>query len=289
MLNPFDNDVEEIKLNKTLNTSSLSYELKYHYDEPLRFNSRTQRIGLKNLRLPYRFFNISSALGNNIIRYIWTDNIQYECVLPDGTFGFDGDYNVNTQFHKYQTVNGHTTTDSSGNEVFYMNIYTSLTEFRVVLECQPEPATGNTPQIVLPDSKLTTFNLGFTAGTYPPTRQTTKYVCKGTNAPNITSYNNYYLMTNLIKRNTRQRQLNVQSGNTELGCLTDFTPNTSIDGLITIDNNPYSTTYYTPTSEAIQDVSVQIYATDMDGKISPVPVQDTGAFSCTPFIITKLN
>jgi hypothetical protein len=178
----------------------------------------------------YTWYNITSAYQNNEFTYYWWDAAHPYGVIDAGntyTVSFpDGFYNlnfvespVNTYnefFQKAMILNGTYLLDASGEYVFFMEIVWNNTYSRAQIISYPIPtvlplgwslppgavwalpAATTCPVVDLPNTKIQTL-LGFTAGQYPPTNESTTYSALGQTETDFFPVSAVIVNCNLLK------------------------------------------------------------------------------------------
>lgn len=94
---------------------------------PYDLGDEQHELALKNLNLWYSWYNISTAKGNNQVRYF--NSTQYETVkFPDGQYTIE---DINNYLHDIMKLNGDYSVDSNGLDIFNINITPNYTTLRV--------------------------------------------------------------------------------------------------------------------------------------------------------------
>lgn len=175
---------------------------KYTYSFPMgnaKFDNH--QVAVASVAMYYSWFNITSALGNNAFSYIFPNSsgtTTYSLTIPDGFYSID---DLNTWLQSKMISNGHYLTDSNGNYVYYLEFQTNSTYYAVQLYCytlptflpsgysnpasMTFPSSTFTPQVVVPSTNIRDV-LGFTAGTYPSSQQTSNYSTYSSYTPQVT-------------------------------------------------------------------------------------------------------
>lgn len=180
-----------------LNTSS-SYNNVYTSNFPSgSVVFRNESVALAEIALYNSFYNITSATtssryNNNEFQYIWVDGTTVTVTIPDGAYEYS---DINTYLISVMTANKHYLINSSSENVYYLDISVSTTQYGVILTCYAVPnalpsgwslpsgaswslpVSDSTPQfVILPSSSNNFYEvIGYTAGTYPSTVQSTDY------------------------------------------------------------------------------------------------------------------
>lgn len=184
---------------------------KFSFQMPSQYQAGdNDRVALKNLRLYYSWWNVSSAKGNNQFSYQWIDGTLHQVTLQDGIWPYQ-DFQAYLQL--VMTQNGHYLLNG-GIPVFYIKFQVNPVFYRITLVCSPVPAilpagftapsqwiapsVDKTPQVVIPATAITSY-LGFTPGTYPAAPQSTPFQVNGTLVPQVTDASSLQIQTNLTK------------------------------------------------------------------------------------------
>lgn len=115
---------------KNLVQDGQNNKLIYKFPNSVTFNK--QYISLSQLQMYYSWFNITSIYNNNILQYIWVNNLgvqtTYTITIPDGL------YEVSTinQLIQYEFIkNGHYLVDGSGVNVYYGEVFINPSRYAV--------------------------------------------------------------------------------------------------------------------------------------------------------------
>ena len=149
------------------------------------------RICISSLTIPYSFFNITQPYNNLTFQFNWRVGVTtttYTITLPQGFYLVS---DINQFLQSYMIQNGMYLINGSGDYVYYLQMVynttyyaTQILSFAVPTSLpatwvQPSnwlgyPSVANTPQLILSSNNFRKI-LGFSAGSYPPTPQTTDY------------------------------------------------------------------------------------------------------------------
>jgi hypothetical protein len=210
---------------------------------------KDNRIALAELTLYNSFYNITSATtfsryNNDLFRYVWIDSTVVDVLIPDGYYSFD---DINAYLQSVMTANDHYLLNSSGAQVFYLQLQVSANVYAVQLNAFAVPDTlpvgwtlpsgaswtlpvsPTTPQIeILPTTTNNFYKVvGFTPGNYPPAPQSTDYSVLSDIAPQITPVQSIYLTCNMVNNDLSIPNNFVYAfttGNTKLGELISIKP-----------------------------------------------------------------
>lgn len=156
---------------------------------------KDESVSLCELTIYNSFYNITSSstgsrYNNNTFQYIWVDGSVNSVVIPDGNYEYSG---INSYLISVLTNNNHYLIDSNGDNVYYLDISASTTQYGVILSCYAVPSSlpsgwslpsgatwsllgsAQTPQFSILSSNNFYKIIGFTAGNYPSTPQTSDY------------------------------------------------------------------------------------------------------------------
>lgn len=175
---------------------STPYNNTYKYNFPQgTITLKDHEVALGSVGYWYNWYNITSTLKNNTYQYTFPDGSNTDTLtvtVPDGNYTVD-------EFNKYlqwQMISDNRyLIDGSGNYVYFLEWIQNPTTRLVQLISYPVPtslsgytqptgatwslpSTATTPQVIIPSTNIATL-LGFTAGTYPSTAQSSNYTVQG--------------------------------------------------------------------------------------------------------------
>lgn len=176
-------------------------------------NDKTQ-VGLASFSFYSSIFNITSAIGNNVVSIKWVDNITYTLTFEDGYYDIA---TINYRIQSFCIANNLYVVNSTGSYVYFVEFLLNATRYAVNLNLyvvptssvattlgytKPSgsswsfPTTATTPQITFG----TPFGLliGYTAQTLPATVQTTNQSYLSSLSPEINPTNSIIMTCNLI-------------------------------------------------------------------------------------------
>jgi hypothetical protein len=166
-------------------------------------------------------FNVNTSVFNNasysIIMPTASGNVTLAIAMSNGF------YDVNSGLNSYlQSIciqHGYYLIDQNGNNVFYVQLNTNIVFYAVTFTSTPIPttlptgwsfptggwggsasnlpATTSTPQLVVSSNNFGTL-IGYAAGTYPASMQTTLYNTNGTLTPELSPQYVFNLNINMI-------------------------------------------------------------------------------------------
>lgn len=242
--------------------------------------SDNDRVSLKSLRLYYSWRNVTTARNNNQFSYIWTDGSTHVVTLKDGIWSYR---DFAAYLHLVMQQNGHYLMDADGKPVFYIHIDVNSVFYRISLTCATVPtslptdwtapvgfvfpASPTTPQLIVPNTKITRY-LGFDAGTYPATPQSSIYQVNGARVPQVTDISSLQLQTNLTRNEYGP----------DIRTLATFNvPPGAAPGAI-ISEVPFYQDWI-PMQPRVPLKFVELFITDQIG--NPVILEDIAGFACT--------
>lgn len=219
-----------------------------------KFN-KGDKICVQSIQLPYSWFNISSTNNNNSFGYK-LNGTTYNINLQNGFYQVS---DLNNILQATLIANGHYLIDVNGNNVYYCQLTTNTALYAIQFDSIPIPATlpagytnpsnvlynsvtfstPTTIQLVIPSNNMTLL-LGFNAGTYPTTPQTSTYSVISNRTPNLTPVNSVVMRCSAIYNNQVLPSdiLYSFSPNTTFGSNIVITP--SVEGWITCKEGTYS-------------------------------------------------
>lgn len=211
--------VSTLILNSTNLDKSSPFNNVYRYQFSNSANFKNAKICVNNIYLYYSWFNISATQSNNKLSYIWFSgagptSTQVDITIPDGFYTVA---DLNSYLQSVMISNGHYLIDSSGNSniffieieensTFYslqINCYALLTSAQATTKSYTAPSgysfvtTNITPQVVIPSTSYFKDIIGFNAGTYPASTQTTNYSTTSTTTPQLTPVESAVVTCNL--------------------------------------------------------------------------------------------
>jgi hypothetical protein len=190
------------------NTNNSKYRFKFA--STTKFHK--DQIALSNISIYYSWYNVTTRNNNTTYEYIWNGTsgpTTYTVTMPDGTYEVA---DMNAYLQKQFIANGHYLVDDLGRYVYYATLTINAIFYSIEIKAYPLPATlptgwsnpaglvlgsTDTPQIVIPTTNIRTL-LGFNAGTYPPTVQSTTYNVLSQNTPQIATVQSIIVLCNLL-------------------------------------------------------------------------------------------
>lgn len=265
------------------NLVSNSYNDTYKYSFPLgSVYFKNDQIGVSNISIFYSWKNITSATtgggyNNNSFSYIWIDGTTNTVTMPDGFYEIS---DINSYLQNVMVTNGHYLVDSNGDYVYYLELASNVTYYAIQLNAyavptsaqattleytQPSsatwsfPSSAKTPQFVISSSNFTKI-IGFTAGTYPTTQQSSNYSITSNNgAPQVTPVSSLIVSCSLVNN----------SYSIPSTLLYSFSPNTTFGSQIQI--SPPQISYVDIQNGSYNDFQIQFF----DQSLNRVEIQDT--------------
>lgn len=93
--------------------------------------TKTSRMSVANFSVPFSWFNITAAIGNNKISYQWTDGISTDAIhaftIPDGFYDLK---RLNSYLQYCMGKMGHYMIDQNGNFVYFIELVQNTTYYR---------------------------------------------------------------------------------------------------------------------------------------------------------------
>lgn len=170
------------------------------------------KIGIQSIQVPYSWFNITGAYNNNSFGYK-LNGVTYTLNLSDGFYTLQ---DINNALSGLMYANGHYLVDANNNNVYYAQLSTNSTFYGIQFDAFVIPSslpTGytnpanvlyNTVTISSPTCmQLVVFAnnftkiIGYNAGSYPASPQSSVYSTIGQVAPNLTPINSILIRCNL--------------------------------------------------------------------------------------------
>lgn len=171
-----------------------------------------------NVTLPYSWFNINSSLyNNNSFQYTFpasTGQQTFTVTLPNGYYDATA---INNYLQTQMIANGQYLVNSAGQYVYYMTFKYDVTYYAIQLMCYAVPTslpsgytnpanmtfptTTATPQLIISSSNSFGSLIGYTAGTYPSSIQTSNQSFTSNTTPNGSPVNSLIMRCNLVDNN----------------------------------------------------------------------------------------
>ena len=136
----------------------------------------TSRIGIANFSVPYSWFNITAAIGNNTLGYVWYDSatsgstygggsLEVDFTIPDGYYNLA---NLNSYLQFIMIQQGHYLVDAAGNFVYFLEIVENESAYRDQINSYLLPsALPSGWQIGLTPGGVQTIHLSGGPNAYP--------------------------------------------------------------------------------------------------------------------------
>ena len=184
------------------------------------FTCKDYEMCVSSVTLPYSFYNVSSFYSNKTFSLIFptaATTVQYDITLPDGFYTVN---DINSYIQQVCVSNGAYLIDSSGNYVYFVQLVYNIAYYSVQLltflvpnaigtYTRPSsgiysstgtglPSTASTPQLVLASSGSIKGIIGFAAGTFPPTTQTSSWNTSSTLTPVGSTVNSIIMQCSLV-------------------------------------------------------------------------------------------
>lgn len=268
-------ELQTISLNPGNDSSPNNNELVYVLPYPLKLTGYD--CALASLFLFNSWPNITSAYGNNILRYNFpgAGANPYLVLFPNGNYSLDGI----GEFLQFQmATNGHYLVDGNGNNVYFLSLVVNPTYYAITITATPIPTvlpagwsnpngislSGQTPQLIIPtaptgvDKYGMTQILGMIAGTYPPTAQSTEYQINSNGVGNA----GIPQVSPVVSVNVNLNLVNSSHFNVDPATIYSFSSTAAYGAQIQII--PY-TLIWLKASDA-QFSQIRIYFTDQNGR-----------------------
>jgi hypothetical protein len=205
--------MKTIVLNGT-HVVSGTYNSQYKYD----FNQggvrfKNSEIAVASISIYYSWFSITSELGNNTFSYVWYDNAgsdTYTITIPDGFYSVS---DLNAYLQSEMVSNGTYLIDDVGDYVYYLEFVENSSKYAVQFNSYAIPtalptdwsnpasitfpASASTPQIVIASNDFRDI-IGFSAGTYPSSTQTTDYSYTSDYTPQVSPVQSIIMRCDLV-------------------------------------------------------------------------------------------
>lgn len=178
--------------------------------------SNKDQIAVSSVSLYYSWLNITSELNNNVFQYIFPTSggsVTRTIVIPDGFYTLR-DLNTFLQFKFIEF--GDYTKSATGENIYFIQISENQTAYAVQVDSLPVPtaaqasslgytqapsggypASASTPQFVVISNAFQVY-LGFNAGSYPSSPQSSAYSVLSQNTPEVSHVNVVLMKCNLV-------------------------------------------------------------------------------------------
>lgn len=170
---------------------------------------------VSNVTIPYSWFNVNSnQYNNNSFQYTFptsTGQQTFTVTLPNGYYSA---IDINNYLQTQMILHGQYLVNSSGEYVYYMTLQYDVNYYAVQLMCYPVPTslpanytnpasmtfptTSATPQMIISGTNSFGKLVGFSAGAYPTTPQTTSQSFTSNTVPDGSPVNALIMRCNLI-------------------------------------------------------------------------------------------
>lgn len=237
---------------------------------PYSYTSVKDRIGLEGLTMYYSWYNCTDVFNNLFCSYIWTDGVTYPVSFLPGFYQIADLYGV---VAAVMLKNGHYLVDGNGNNVFYISFIASTTYYAVSLSCIPTPTvlpvnytnpanmvlSGKAPQFIVPANNNWGLLVGFTAGTYPATVQTSTFIVDSNLIPQISPITVINVLCDWVNDSRFSSRPN---------CIGSFSPDKPFASLLTY--KPYVLALYDVIPKRYSDIKISF----VDQNFNPLVFQD---------------
>ncbi|NBP02411.1 MAG: hypothetical protein EBU90_20300 [Proteobacteria bacterium] len=181
-------------------------------------NFKDDQIAVTQVSLYYSWYNINSSLyNNNSFSYTWIDGTIVNVTLPNGSYAVS---DINSYLQSVMVSNGHYLVDSTGNYVYFLEFTTNTVYYAVQLNAYAVPTSSSasassytkpsgatwsypsstkTPQLTISSTNNFYKIVGFSAGTYPSTQQSSTYSFKSDIVPPVGAGCSYKIPANHTK------------------------------------------------------------------------------------------
>lgn len=247
-------------------------------------------IGLSQFQCSYAWNNTTSAFNNNTFSYKWIDGTTRTINLGNSFNEVSG---LNLAMLNDMVSQNYYLINSQGNFVYYIAIQTNSSNYAVEIICNPVPTaaqassagltqpagaswafpvSATTPQFIVPNTNFQQL-IGFSAGTYPSSAQSTIYsILSNVPPPIITPISNVYITIDIMRSGISLASRVIQSISAANA--------SSFGGLIEFTNNPPLYQELTGSSKSQMVVQFVNSAT-----LQPITLLDNSTVSMTFSII----
>lgn len=197
-----------------LNSSNLvstSSNNTYQYNFPTgAVHFKKCKLAVASVALYYSWYNVSSSNNNNSFQFIFPGNGTYTVTLPDGFYSIS---ELNSYLQNFCILNNLYLVNASGDYIYYLEFLTNSTYYSVQFNAYPVPVslpsgytnpggmlfpgTSVTPQLVVLSNDFRNI-IGFDAGTYPSTTQSSVYSALSSFTPQVTDVQSVLMTCSLL-------------------------------------------------------------------------------------------
>lgn len=210
------------------NLVSNTYNDTYKYSFPVgSIVFKEDQISVSQVTMYYSWNNITSSTtggqyNNNTFGYYWIDGSLNAVTMPDGYYAIA---DINAYLQSVMVSNGHYLIDANGNFLYYLTIVINQTYYAIQLNAFPVPtesqfeslnyslpsnatwsfpsSTAQTPIFRISASNNFKLIIGFSAGNYPSTAQSTSYsIVSNNGVPEVSPVSSLILECSLCNQNT---------------------------------------------------------------------------------------
>jgi hypothetical protein len=169
------------------------------------------------ITIPYSWFNINANVYNNAsFSYRWYSTgstyTTYTVIFPNGNYSVSDINNYLQQY--FISQNQYLYNTSTVFNYFFISLDENTTYYANQLYCFPVPSSlpsgytvpsgfvystlGYTPQVIFSSTNNFKSLIGYAAGTYPSSPQTSSYNTTGTTIPDLSPVNSLVLICNIV-------------------------------------------------------------------------------------------
>ncbi|NBP15940.1 hypothetical protein EBU95_16375 [bacterium] len=160
-------------------------------------NFKDDQIAVTQVSLYYSWYNINSSLyNNNSFSYTWIDGTIVNVTLPNGSYAVS---DINSYLQSVMVSNGHYLVDSTGNYVYFLEFTTNTVYYAVQLNAYavPTSSSASASSYTKPSGNFYKI-VGFSAGTYPSTQQSSTYSFKSDIVPQVSPVQSLIMNCSLL-------------------------------------------------------------------------------------------
>jgi hypothetical protein len=141
--------------NNIVNLGNGNNQLVFKFPSSVRLSNHA--IAVSSITMYYSWYNISTALQNNIFQYTW-DGTTYTITIPNGTYNIS---DINAYLQNEMINNNTYAIDGSGNYVYYLEMIVNAVEYGIQLNSFEVPITFPATWTVPFTPPLVAFNPQF--------------------------------------------------------------------------------------------------------------------------------
>lgn len=209
-------NINNLVLNSTKLSNIYNTQFTYNFIQGAFIIAPNSEMCVSQITMPFSWFNLNATVYNNTtFQYRWYNTggsfTTYTVVIPNGNYSV-ADINNYLQLFMI-SQNQYLVNATTGYNYYFINLITDATYYSNQLIVYPVPTSlpsgytapdgfvystlGYCPQVIIPSNNFGSI-IGYIAGTYPASPQTTSYNTLGTITPNASPVNSLIVLSNIV-------------------------------------------------------------------------------------------